>query len=514
MSKLPMFKDFVPEWMRFPILLLLPFIFQSSNPVFMNVAAQMMSDTALTNEDVMMLGFAPILGITVTFPLVFRNKFRFTTRTILTYASLGMIICGFLATKVTFFPLLLLICFVYGILKLLGTFECFSSMMMIITPNMHLAPFLAVVFLAVFGGVELCGLGSTYLSYLHGWEYASYALILAHCVVLLVARLLMKDFRFKPPMKLYGIDWLGMLLWGLFLLSLTAVFVYGETLDWLHSDAIRICCGIALLSLGGNLWRMTHVRHPYLDLQCFRYRNIWQILVIFFIVGVMLSSQTVLQNILTGSVLHFQPMNSVDLNWAVLAGIALGCWLGRLGLTSFGWDYKQLTLLSILFLTAYVAAMYFLVAPGVKLSHFILPSILSGVGHALVFVVLTTYVENNTPFEHRMMMLTALGLVRTGIASPIGAAMYGHLFKVEMGRNLALLGSDAHAGSMLHYGGYGEMVQGVVQQAIMVSLRNLFGLTVIIGVVTMLIILIARFNPKQYITLPTLGKIYKGIEES
>ena len=507
-----MFKDFVPEWMRFPILILFPFIYQCSNPVFMNVAEQMTSNTALTTEDVMMLGFAAILGITVTFPLVFRNKFRFTTRTILTYASLGMIICGLLATKITFMPLLVLICFMYGVFKLLGTFECFSSMMMIITPNMHLAPFLAVVFLAVFGGVEICGLGSTYLSYLYGWEYMSYALVLAHLLIIAVARFLMHDFRFRPPMKLYGIDWFGMALWGIFLLSLTAVFVYGERLDWLNSDVIRICIGTSIIALAINIWRMHNVRHPFLELQCFRYRNLWNIMVIFFITGVMLSSQTVLQNILTGSVLHFEPLNSVNLNWAVLVGIALGCIIGKLGLTGLGWTNKQLTLLSILFITLYVGSMFFLVAPGVKLSYFILPSVFCGIGHSLVFVVLTTYVENNTPFEHRMMMLTVLGLVRTGIASPIGAALYGRLFKMEMGKNLALLGSNANAGSMLQYG-YGEMAQGVVQQAMMVSLRNLFGITILIGIGTMIIILVSRFKPKQYIILPTLGKIYKDLSK-
>lgn len=45
----------------------------------------------------------------------------------------------------------------------------------------------------------------------------------------------------------------------------------------------------------------------------------------------------------------------------------------------------------------------------------------------------------------------------------------------------------------------------------MVGVRNLFGLTVLMGVVTLLIILASRFEHKQYITLPTLRKIHAAI---
>lgn len=178
--------------------------------------------------------------------------------------------------------------------------------------------------------------------------------------------------------------------------------------------------------------------------------------------------------------------------------MVVGCYVGKWGLTGLGWNYKQLTGLSIMFTAMYAAAMYFLVGPDTPLSALVLPCFFSGVGHALIFVVLTTYVESNTPFEHRFMMLTILGLIRTGVASPIGAALYGHLMRVQTGYNMALLGSSANP----H-----QLPTGLVQQSLMVSVRNLFGITVLLGVATMIILLASRFNSKQYITLPTLRKI-------
>ncbi len=493
MSKLPMFRDRVPERLRFPLLLVLPFVYQCSNPLYMNIASEVMSDSALRNDDVMMCGFACILGITVTFPLLFRLKFRFTTRQILLISSSAIIVLSLLAEHVRLLPMLVLVCFAFGIFKVWGTFECMSSMMQVISPNMHLAPFLTVVFLAVFGGVELGGWASTVISHYYTWHHVTRALCGVHLLVLLFAWLLLKDFRFKPPVPLRGIDWIGMALWSLFLLGMTALFVYGETLEWLHSPQMVLCLAVSIVALGLNLYRMTHIAQPFIAPQCFRYRRLWPIMVLFFISGVMLSSQSVLQNVLTGSVLHYGAMNSVDLNWAILAGVVVGCYVGRWGLTGLGWNYKQLTFLSLLVTTMYVAAMYFLVAPQTPLVALALPCFFSGVGHALIFVVLTTYVESNTPFEHRFMMLTVLGLVRTGIASPIGAALYGHLLRAQTAYHLPLLGTP--------------------QAALMVGLRNLYGLTVLLGLLTLIIIVASRFEVKRYITLPTLRRIHAQLSQ-
>ena len=491
-----MFAERVPEWLRLPLLLVLPFVYQCSNPIYMNIAADVLSDRgSWTSDDVLMCGFACILGITVTFPLLFRLKFRFTTRQIILTCSTAIVLLTLAADGVRFLPLAVLICFLFGVFKVWGTFECMSSMMQVISPNMHLAPFLTVVFLAVFGGVELGGLASTAISHYYTWHHVGYALVGVHLIVIVFALLLLRDFRFQPPVPLAGIDWWGFVLWGLFLLPLTAVFVYGESQEWLHSPALVVCLCVSMLCLAANLFRMHTVPNPFIAAQCFRYRNLWPIMMLFFISGVMLSSQTVLQHVLVEGVLCHEPLVGVRLNWAVLAGVVIGCFVGKWGLTGLGWNYKQLTFLSLLLTAMYAAAMYFLVGPNTPLSLLVLPCIFSGVGHALIFVVLTTYVESNTPFEHRFMMLTVLGLVRTGVASPIGAALYGHGLRVQVGYNVALLGPVARDAA------------AVMPQALMVGVRNLFGLTVLVGLLAMLVLVGSRFADKRYITLPTPRRI-------
>ena len=479
-----MFRERVPERLRLPLLLVLPFVYQCSNPLYMNIASSVVSDTGLRVADVIMCGFCSILGITVTFPVLFRLKFRFTTRQIVIIASSSIIVLSLLAAKVRFLPLLVLICFLFGCFKVWGTFECMSSMMTVISPNMHLAPFLTVVFMAVFSGVELGLLSSTVIDYFYNWRYVTYALVAVHLAVILFAVLLLRDFRFQPLMPLRGIDWPGMALWGVFLVGVTALFVYGEELEWLHSKPLAAMFGIGLAALALNIFRMNSIDAPFISPKCFGYRNIWPIMTLFFVSGVMLSSQTVLQEVMMSGVLGFPPIVTVRLCWAVLAGVVIGCLISRWGLTGLGWGYKQLTGLSLLLTTMYVAAMFFLVSPTTPLEAFFLPCFFSGIAHSLLFVVLTTYVETNTPFEHRFMMLAVLGLIRTGIASPIGNALFSHMLRYDLNRGMTLES----------------------------SLRDGYGLAATLGLAALLILLASRFRNTQYITIPTLTRIYKGMD--
>ena len=62
-------------------------------------------------------------------------KFRFTTKTLLTAASLGVIVCNLIAPYTTFLPLLWTLCFIEGICKIQGTFEAMSTIQLWMTPK-------------------------------------------------------------------------------------------------------------------------------------------------------------------------------------------------------------------------------------------------------------------------------------------------------------------------------------------------------------------------------------------
>lgn len=68
--------------------------FQFNGGVFLPTALQMSSELGYIKEDVSMAGYASFIGMTIIFPILFRLKFRFTTRSILLTVCPILIVCN------------------------------------------------------------------------------------------------------------------------------------------------------------------------------------------------------------------------------------------------------------------------------------------------------------------------------------------------------------------------------------------------------------------------------------
>ncbi len=124
---MPMFNSFVPERIRPWIYLCIALSFQISGARYLGALNEIIGSTAEMREDVLMCLYCNLAGMAVWFPMLFRMKFRFTNKTLLTGASIGVIVTNLLIGYVTWLPLLWLLCFLEGIAKIQGTFECMSN---------------------------------------------------------------------------------------------------------------------------------------------------------------------------------------------------------------------------------------------------------------------------------------------------------------------------------------------------------------------------------------------------
>ena len=124
---MPMFRSFVPRKIQPWIYLFIAITFQLSGGVYLGALNQMIGGMALMREDILMCMYANLAGMAIYFPLLFRMKFRFTNKTLLTSAALGVLVCNLIAPHITFLPLLWLICFIEGVCKIQGTFGCMSQ---------------------------------------------------------------------------------------------------------------------------------------------------------------------------------------------------------------------------------------------------------------------------------------------------------------------------------------------------------------------------------------------------
>ena len=318
------FKEFVPDGFRFWIYILFLICFQFSNGMYFCAMSQMSGSLSLTPDDVRMMGNAVLVGLTMYFPLAFRLKSRFTNRSCLLVSALALVAINLIVPHVHSLPLLILLCFTAGFFRLFGTFECFSSILPKVTPTHNYAVFLSFVFFVVLGFVHVFDIAASYIMYYYIWQSIHYFSVGLLLLVVLGAYILMQPFRPMPKQPLYGVDWLGMVLWSIFILSAIFVVQYGEEMDWFHSFYIRAAAGISCLALAANLWRIIHIRHPFIDFAAFKTRNLLNLLLLFLFLDILLSTQQVLQNTFTAAVLQLDHLNTVNLYWLDVLGMLLG----------------------------------------------------------------------------------------------------------------------------------------------------------------------------------------------
>ena len=92
-----MFRNFVPRKLQPWLYIFIAVTFQLSGGLYMANLSHMVGETSLMREDLQMCLYCNLAGMAVYFPLLFRMKFRFTNKTLLTAASLGVIVCNLIA---------------------------------------------------------------------------------------------------------------------------------------------------------------------------------------------------------------------------------------------------------------------------------------------------------------------------------------------------------------------------------------------------------------------------------
>ena len=482
---LPNFRDWVPRWAR--ILLYAVFLvgFQFTNGMYFTAFEQMKGGMALSGGDVAMMGQTVLIGLSFYFPLAFRLKFRFPNKWNFIIAASVQILCNIIFPHLTAMPLRLLVCYVGGFCRLYGTFECFSNLLGVIAPTFNYGVFLSVVFFIVLGCINVFDWVQIRIIDTFGWPAMHTAAIAYLLLIIILALVFMKTFRAQPKMPLYGINWLGMVMWSIFILSLIYIFCYGNQYEWLASPRIRIALATAFLSLAYGIWAMFNLRHPFIHKEAFGMRHIWKFFGIFLILDILLSTQTVLQNTFCSAVMGMDYISMSNLKWLDFIGQGLGALFCYLALTKWHWHTRWLTAIGLGFVLLYTVMMHFIIAPTTPTAALVPALILCGFGHVTVFIVLTVYVQANANFTYYFEMICLLGFIRTGVGGPIGDAMFE--------RSLSAL---------------------VPYNGLIDTLRELYGFAALIGTVAVVAILLTRFKGLASSFAPRLRGIYDNLRES
>ena len=476
--RVPSFNSYVPRRLQPWIYLLFAFIFQLSGGIYGGAMSHVMGEYSLMREDVLMVIMCNVVGVAMPFPFLFKMKFRFTNRSLLLNAALVIAVCNVLIVWTESLPVMCALSYIAGFFKLCGTFECMSNIQLWMTPKRDFTVFFPLLYCIVLGNIALSPWITEHLIYIYqDWRIINWTMAGAMFTVALVVYVTTHDFRFMKPLPFISVDYLGCLLWSAWMLEFIFFFNYGEYYNWLDSKVMRMDVVLFLVTGYFCISRMMHIRHPYISPEAWRYKRLIPLLILFAFVEFMGSTPKVLQTAFTGGVLHFGNLTTNVLNVVEWGAVIMGCLFCLLWCKVLHWKYTRLLTIGVAAMVGYPVMMYFLIDQGLPIERLYLPTALRSFGNAIFFCMLTVYLEELMPFQHFFMGLTMAGIIRNGPVATMCSGLFSFGIRHQMADNMARgLPYDA-------------------TQLLMISVRQLYGITCLIGIAVLLIFLIWDIDP-------------------
>lgn len=495
---MPMFNGFVPRKIQPWIYLVFAFIFQMSGGMYAGALPQVMGDTCLMREDVLMIILCGVVGVNMPFPFLFRFKFRFTNRQLLITAASVIAACNFLCTLTQSLPALCVLSYLCGFFKLCGTFECLSNIQLWMTPKRDFTIFFPLLYCFVLGNMSLSPWVVTKLTYwLQSWHAMHYLMCGVMLVIVLLVMLLTHDFRFMKPLPLVSLDWLGCMLWSALMIEIIFLFNYGEFYNWWDGQTWRTVLVMVPVTFYFAVQRMLHIRHPFIAKEAWKFKKLVPLLLLFVLMELISATPKVLQNAFVGRVLHFGATTTAVLNLMEWGGTICGCLFVLLWCHILKKKFTTLLTIGCATLVGYEVLMYFLIFPGLNLEMLYLPSFVRTFGIAIFFTALTIYLNEMMGFKYFFMGLTMVGLIRNGVAETIFSGIYSRYLRCSICDNL---------------------VRGIpydAAQAMMISVKHLFGTTCLAGVVVLFVFLLWNVQPVRstLLKIPYWNFVGKKVKE-
>jgi hypothetical protein len=490
---IPAVNNVVPEKLKPWLIIFFVIIFQFSGGIYLATANEMVGATALMQEDILMAGYASMIGMALTFTIMLRLKMRFTSRFTFLVCSMALIICNIIAVSTHSLPVLVATCFFAGIFRMWATFECNSTIQLWLTPKRDLSIFFCYIYLLVQSAILLSGISNMYISLFSNWEYIHLAIIGLLLLVMLLTLLLFNSNRVMRPFPLFGIDWLGGLLWGIIILTINFICIYGEHYDWLYSMEIRTAIGVLAVLLVLNIWRASFIRHPFISLQTFRYKAVYLTFFLYIVVDIFLAPAHLIEHIYLEAILHYDATHLITMNWIAWGGVVAGALFAYYFFALKKHSYKSMFMVGFSSITLYLVMMYFLIDYTTTKAYLASPIFFRNFGYVVIAIVLLTNLVK-VPFQHFWQALSVQAFVSAGFGGVLGSAVLHHALKVLTNKNFTLLSAGLdRVNHKLFQVEPGVLMGQLQSQVLLVSFKELYGYLVIFALAAFVLFVLYKY---------------------
>ena len=506
---IPDVPNYVPRKLKPYLFIFFVLIVQFSGGVYLAAASDMVGTTALMQEDILMAGYASLIGLAINFAVMFRIKFRFSTRTQLLSSAIVLIAANIICAYTTSVPVLVITCFVAGWFRMQATFACNSTIQLWLTPVRDMAIFFCYVYLIVDSVIQLSGIATIYTAFFSQWEYMQWIMVGLLALMMLMVMILVKPVRGPMFIPLLGIDWIGSILWTGFMMCFTFICVYGNYFDWWDAVEIKGATIIGFACLAINLWRASFLHHPYISFMAMKNRNVIRATGIYLVFFTLLATEHVFEHSYAATVLGFDETNLIDLNWYVFAGIIAGCGFTYFTFALRKWRYKTMTAIGFVLAMVYLAYFYFFIDYGIEKEMLFIPLFFRGAASVIISIVfLTSIVQSGLPFQVFPQALTINGFTGAVMGATFGPAIIGELLRHTMAKNAVLLGVNiTNTNPDIIHAPLGQLFEMVQIQALIVSMKEIYGWLLIVAIVSLTVILLSYSSVRPFAIFPKWSTI-------
>lgn len=490
---IPDVPDYVPRRLKPWLFIFFVLIIQFSGGVYLAAVTDMVGTTALMQEDILMAGYASLIGMSINFAVMFRIKFRFSNRVQLLAAGIVLLAANLICASTQSVVVLVLVCLVAGWFRMQATLACNSTIQLWLTPVRDMSVFFCYVYLVVDSVIQLCGIATVYTAFDLQWEYMRWIMTGLLALMMLMVLILVKPVRAPMFIPLLGIDWIGAVIWAGFMMAFTFVCVYGNFYDWWESAEIQTATLLGLGCLTVNLWRASFLHHPYISFRAMKNRSVIRATLIYLVSFTLMATEHVFEHSYAAAILGFDETNLIDLNWYVFAGIVAGCAFTYFTFALRKWRYKTMTAIAFALAIIYLAYFYFLIDYGVEKEMLFVPLFFRGAASVIISIVfLTSIVQSGLPFQVFPQALTINGFTGAVMGATLGPALIGEFLSHIVAKNAALIGSvmtDTNPVSV--HIPIGQLYGMVQLQALVVSMKEIYGCLLIVALVALTVILVS-----------------------
>ena len=476
---MPMMKGWVPRCIQPWMYVLTAFCFQFSGGMYLGALDGIRGTTNFMIEDVLFLLYATLAGMAVYFPLLFRMKFRFTNQQLLCCSAIVLGVCNIITMHCQSMPVLALACFIAGMAKIQGTFECMSNIQLWITPKRDVAAFFPVLHIILLTAIEGSGWLAAWFGHHFTWQMMHVFTVGTMSFVLITQIICCRPFCPMPRrLSLKGIDFQGALLICAFMLVLSYIAVYGDYFMWLDSLRIRLATGVAFVIFAIMLYRLHYYRYPYVELSLFTRRNVVLILVVTFFAELAFGAEHTMEEILYSEVISLEELTKeTQYMWALL-GMYTGILLDLYWLKVRKWKIWKLFGIAFISIAFYGMLMYFTLDINANIEQYRLAIFLRGFAYAILSPALMWALNESVPsLEQFFMSLFVFNVLHMYLAGAAGYGIYSTIFSHFMNENMMSYGQQltlTHL-DMAHFN-LGEFIGNYfLHSMMMVTIKQVYG---------------------------------------